>query len=160
MLRQARNGIYRAVIVYKLDRFARKARIYHTARYDLERAGVQLLSASEPNEANAAGRLSTGMLAEFAEFYSAQLSERIKGAQASKAARGLWVGSAPFGYELHNRQLVPGPLWLWVVHIFVGYAQGSSSVRLSRALNAAGVPLRSGKPWTKDSVLMVLRNHA
>lgn len=149
--------LFGAVIVVKLDRFARKARIYHTARYELERAGVELLSATEPNESSAAGRLSSGMLAEFAEFYSAQLSERIKAAHQGKAARGEWVGSPPFGYDLVARRLVPNQHWLWVVCLFVGYAAGATVVELSLAMNAAGVPLRSGKPWTKDSVLMVLR---
>jgi hypothetical protein len=158
MLAAARS--YQAVVVYKLDRFARKARIFHTCRWQLEQAGAQLLSASEPNEASAAGRLSSGMLAEFAEFYSAQLSERIKASAAGKRARGEWVGGAPFGYDLVNRQLVPGALHLWVVCIFVAYDLGTSTVDISVALNAAGVPLGSGKPWTKDSVLMVLRNHA
>ena len=73
MLASARSGAFQAVIVYKLDRFARKARIYHTCRWQLEQVGVQLVSATEPNEPTAAGRLSSGMLAEFAEFYSAQL---------------------------------------------------------------------------------------
>jgi site-specific DNA recombinase len=160
LLAAAAGRTFGAVLVYKLDRFARRARVYHTCRWQLEQAGVKLLSASEPNEDSAAGRLSSGMLAQFAEFYSAQLSERIKSATAGKAARGEWVGSAPFGYDLVNRQLVPGPLRLWVVCIFVGYDLGFNTVALAAALNAAGVPLRSGKPWTKDSVLMVLRNHA
>jgi site-specific DNA recombinase len=152
--------LFTAVIVFKLDRFARKARIYHSCRYELERAGVQLLSATEPNESTAAGRLSSGMLAEFAEFYSAQLSERIKAAHQGKAGRGEWVGSAPFGYDLVDRRLVPNRFWLWVVCIYVAYAEGATVVALAGALNAAGVPLRSGKPWTKDSVLMVLRARA
>lgn len=160
MLEAARGRSFKAVIVYKLDRFARRARIFHTCRWQLEQAGVQLLSATEPNESTAAGRLSSGMLAEFAEFYSAQLSERIKGAAQSKAARGLWVGGAPFGYDLVNRQLVPGRLRLWVVAIFVAYDLGATTPAIAAALNAAGVPLGRGKPWTKDSVLMVLRNHA
>jgi site-specific DNA recombinase len=152
--------LFSAVIVFKLDRFARKARIYHTSRYELERAGVQLLSASEPNEPTAAGRLSSGMLAEFAEFYSAQLSERIKASAQGRAARGEWVGGAPFGYELLDRRLVPGRLWLWVVAIFVAYKQGHTTVKIAQALNAARIPMRSGKPWTKDTVLMVLHARA
>lgn len=158
MLDAART--YQAAIVYKLDRFARRARIFHTCRWQLEQAGARLLSATEPNETTAAGRLSAGMLAEFAEFYSAQLSERIKGATASKAARGLWVGSAPFGYDLVARQLVPNELRLWVVAVFVCYDLGHSTNAIAAALNAAGVPMSSGKPWTKDTVLMILRNHA
>lgn len=150
---------FSAVIVFKLDRFARKARIYHTCRHELERVGVQLLSATEPNEQSAAGRLSSGMLAEFAEFYSAQLSERIKAAAQGKASRGEWVGGVPFGYERVGGRLVRGRLWLWVVATFVGYELGATTVELAGALNAAGVPLR-GKPWTKDSVLMVLRARA
>lgn len=151
---------FSAVIVFKLDRFARKARIYHTCRWELERAGVQLLSASEPNDSSAAGRLSSGMLAEFAEFYSAQLSERIKASTAGRRARGEWVGPAPFGYELRGRQLVAGRLWWWVVVIFLAYRAGYTTVEIGAGLRAAGVPLSSGRPWSKDSVLMVLRNHA
>lgn len=160
LLAAAAGRAFTAVVVYKLDRFARKARIYHVCRWQLEQAGVRLFSATEPNELSAAGRLSSAMLADFAEFYSAQLSERIKGAAQSKAARGLWVGPPPFGYDLHERQLVPGRWWLWVVCIFVGYDLGASSVDLAGAMNAARVPLASGKPWTKDSVLMILRNRA
>jgi DNA invertase Pin-like site-specific DNA recombinase len=160
MLTAAAGRAFGAVVVYKLDRFARRARIFHTCRWQLEQAGVQLLSATEPNETSAAGRLSSGMLAEFAEFYSAQLSERIKGAAASKAARGLWVGGAPFGYDLVNRQLAPNALRLWVVAIFVAYDLGATTTTIAAGLNAAGVQLGRGKPWTKDSVLMVLRNHA
>jgi DNA invertase Pin-like site-specific DNA recombinase len=162
MLQAAAARAFKAVIVYKLDRFARRARIFHTSRWQLEQVGVQLLSATEPNESTAAGRLSSGMLAEFAEFYSAQLSERIKGAALSKAARGEWVGSAPFGYVLDPRthQLAVGPHWIWVVCIFVAYDLGATTPAIAAALNVAGVSLGRGKPWTKDSVLMVLRNHA
>ncbi|NJK81334.1 MAG: recombinase family protein, partial [Chloroflexaceae bacterium] len=105
-------------------------------------------------------RLSSGMLAEFAEFYSAQLSERIKASHQGKIARGEWVGDVPFGYVRAGKSIKPGPLWLWVVCIFVAYAGGASTVQIAAALNAAGIPLRSGRPWTKDSVLMVLHNHA
>lgn len=161
MLSSVRTGRRcQAIIVYKLDRFARRARIFHTSRYELEQAGVQLLSATEPNEASAAGRLSAGMLAEFAEFYSAQLSERLKNAARSKAARGLWVGPAPYGYRLEQRQLVVAPEHEWVVHIFRAYDEGSSVVQISAALNTAGVASPSGKPWTKDAVLSILKNHA
>lgn len=151
---------FSAVIVFKLDRFARKARIYHTSRWELERAGVQLLSATEPNDTSAAGRLGSGMLAEFAEFYSAQLSERIRASAQGRRARGEWVGPAPFGYELRGRQLVPGRYALWVPLIFTAYSLGASTVDLAGAMRAAGVPLSSGKPWSKDTILMVLRNHA
>lgn len=151
--------LFSAVVVAKLDRFARKARIYHNARWALEQAGVQLLSATEPNEDTAAGRLSSGMLAQFAEFYSAQLSERIKASAAGKAARGEWVGDVPFGYVRAGKSIAPGPLWLWVVAIFIAYREGATSVEIAEAMNAARVPMRSGRPWMKDTVLMILHNH-
>lgn len=160
LLAAGKGRLFGAVVVYKLDRFARKARVYHNARWQLEQAGVALLSATEPNEATAAGRLSSAMLADFAEFYSAQLSERIRDAAQSKARRGLWVGPPPFGYDLRERQLVPNQWRLWVVIIFVAYSEGANTTTIAHALNAAGIPTRSGKPWTKDTVSMVLRNRA
>jgi DNA invertase Pin-like site-specific DNA recombinase len=160
LLNTARSGAIQAVIVYKLDRFARRARIYHNAKWDLERAGVQLVSASEVLDNSASGNLSSGMLAQFAEFYSAQLSERIKAAYAGKATRGEWVGDVPVGYERHGKNIRPGPLALWVIIIFLAYAQGHSSIAIARALNGTSIRLRSGKRWTKDSVLKILHNRA
>lgn len=160
LLVAAKAGRFKAVLVYKLDRFARRARIYHEARYQLEQAGVRLLSSSEPNDTSAAGLLSSGMLAQFAEFYSAQLSERITAAKHGQVGRGMWVGPPPFGYVLCDRKLAPSPLALWVALIFEGYRLVPNTVEIAAALNAARVPLRSGKPWTKDSVLMVLHNRA
>jgi DNA invertase Pin-like site-specific DNA recombinase len=160
LLNDARHGTFRVVLVYKLDRFARKVRVYYNALFDLEQAGVELESATEPMTDSAAGRLSSGMMAQFAEFYSAQLSERMRTSVAGKVARGDWVGDVPFGYERAGATLRPGPLASWVVIIFCAYVAGHTSTAIARAMNATPLRLRSGRNWTRDSVLMVLNNRS
>jgi hypothetical protein len=101
------------------------------------------------------------MMAQFAEFYSDQLSERIRMSLASRVSRGDWIGgAAPFGYERAGRSLRPGPLALWVGIIYHAYISGHSSTQIAQALNSTDIRLRSGQSWTRDSVLMVLHNRA
>jgi len=47
MLDDAKAGRFDIALVYKLDRFARKVRLQYNAAADLERLGVQIVSATE-----------------------------------------------------------------------------------------------------------------
>jgi site-specific DNA recombinase len=164
MLNAAAVRRFDAVIVYKLDRFARKARIYHNAKHELEKVGVTLFSATEPAEETAAGRLSSGMLAEFAEFYSRQLSERVKLSLASRAASGRWVGDVPFGYRRNKKAaegIEPDPATrMWPLIIFVAYLEGYKVRDIADALNQTNIRLRHGRPWHRDAVYNILQNPA
>ena len=76
------------IIVWKLDRFARNR--YDSARYkaQLKKNGVKVVSATEVISDGAEGIILESMLEGYAEFYSAELSEKIHGGQKENALKG------------------------------------------------------------------------
>jgi len=78
MIRDSAKGLFDVIIVWKLDRFARNR--YDSAHYKaiLRKNGVKVISATEPISEDATGILLESLLEGYAEFYSAELSEKVK----------------------------------------------------------------------------------
>lgn len=105
MLADCRAGKVGAVVVAKLDRFARKAAdaIMETDRFtDL---GVTLVVVKEQIDmSTAAGRLMRTMLAGVAEMERDLIVDRTTSGQRAKARNGDWPGGRPpFGWRLEGR---------------------------------------------------------
>lgn len=77
MIKDSEKGNFDAVIVYKLDRFARSRYDSATYKYRLKRNGVQLVSATENITQDPEGIILESVLEGMAEFYSAELSQKI-----------------------------------------------------------------------------------
>ena len=77
MIKDSEKGNFNAVIVYKLDRFARSRYDSATYKYRLKRNGVQLISATENITQDPEGIILESVLEGMAEFYSAELSQKI-----------------------------------------------------------------------------------
>jgi len=168
LLADARRKLFDVVLVYKLDRFARKVLIQYQAAAELERCRVQIASATEPiDRKTAAGRMTFGMLAVAAEAYSDQLSERMRDTRQAEARQGRHVGPVPVGYVRGpDGKLQPSP------HVpdreavqtgFQLYASGNESTRtVALKLNAEGYtwPRHDGTraPFHKDGVVEMLQN--
>jgi len=78
LIRDSEKRLFEAVVVWKLDRFSRNR--YDSAYYKriLRKNGVRVISATEPISDDATGILLESMLEGYAEFYSAELSEKIR----------------------------------------------------------------------------------
>lgn len=78
MIRDAENGNWNYVIVYTLDRFARDR--YDSAVYkrQLKNCGVKVLSAMENISDDPTGILMESLLEGLAEYYSKELSRKIR----------------------------------------------------------------------------------
>src|SRR5262245_1037047 len=168
LLADARRKLFDVVLVYKLDRFARKVLIQYQAAAELERCRVQIASATEPiDRKTTAGRMTFGMLAVAAEAYSDQLSERMRDTRQAEARQGRHVGPVPVGYVRGpDGKLQPSP------HVpdrgavetgFQLYASGNESTRtVALKLNAEGYtwPRHDGTraPFHKDGVVEMLQN--
>lgn len=87
------------VIVWKVDRFARRAEDHLAMRAVLAKMGIQLLSATEPIENNNTGKLMETILAGFAEFDNGVRSERSANGMKARLLEGGWVHQAPIGYK-------------------------------------------------------------
>ena len=77
MIKDSEKRLFDIVLVWKLDRFARNR--YDSAHYEylLERNHVKLVSATEPISEGPAGIMVKSMLTGMAEYYSAELSEKV-----------------------------------------------------------------------------------
>ena len=77
MIKDSASKKFDVVIVWKLDRFARNR--YDSAHYKsvLRKNGVRVMSATEAISEGAEGILLESMLEGMAEYYSAELSEKV-----------------------------------------------------------------------------------
>jgi putative DNA-invertase from lambdoid prophage Rac len=93
LLRKARNNEYSAIIIYKLDRWARSSRELILEIQELIDKGIGFTSLSENLDfSNSVGRLHFQILAAFAEFERSLISERTKEGIARTKSQGTVLG--------------------------------------------------------------------
>jgi DNA invertase Pin-like site-specific DNA recombinase len=102
---------------------------YDSATYKarLKKNGVRVLSAKENITDDASGALMEGVLESFAEYYSLELSQKIKRGIAVSASKNQFFGGAlPFGYNLDEgkKYVVNETEAVYVRKIYELYAQG------------------------------------
>jgi DNA invertase Pin-like site-specific DNA recombinase len=93
LLTKLRNGAYSAVVVFKLDRYARSSRELILEIQELTNKGVGFISISDNLDfSSSTGRLHFHILAAFAEFERSLISERTKEGIARTKAQGTVLG--------------------------------------------------------------------
>ena len=77
MIKDSNKKLFDIIIVWKLDRFSRNR--YDSARYktQLKKNGVKVISATEKISDGAEGIILESVLEGFAEYYSADLAEKV-----------------------------------------------------------------------------------
>jgi len=86
------------ILVWKYSRFARNRQDSIVFKTMLRKAGVQVVSITEPFEDTPTGRLLEAMIESLDEFYSANLGEEVTRGMREGARRGYYVASyAPYG---------------------------------------------------------------
>ena len=112
MIKDSYKHAFDCIIVWKLDRFARNR--YDSAHYKtiLKKNGVKVISAKETIAEGSEGILLESVLEGMAEFYSAELAEKVTRGLKENALKGLYNGgSVPFGYVINaERKLDIDPL--------------------------------------------------
>jgi putative DNA-invertase from lambdoid prophage Rac len=93
LLTKLRNGTYSAVVVFKLDRYARSSRELILEIQELINKGIRFISISDNLDfSSSTGRLHFHILAAFAEFERSLISERTKEGIARTRAQGTVLG--------------------------------------------------------------------
>ena len=102
MIKDSYKHAFDCIIVWKLDRFSRNR--YDSAHYKalLRKNGVKVVSAKETIAEGSEGILLESVLEGMAEFYSAELAEKVTRGMKENALKGLWNGgNTPFGYVIN-----------------------------------------------------------
>ena len=129
MVQDSAKGLFDTVLVWKLDRFARNR--YDSAHYKavLRRNGVKVVSATENISDGPEDIILESMLEGMAEYYSADLAQKINRGLTENALKGKNNGGGiPLGYQLTDDQhLRIDPLTAPIVReIYQRYAEGET----------------------------------
>jgi site-specific DNA recombinase len=157
----ARQGRIDQLLVYRIDRLSRKVRQLAQLAEELDACRVVLRSATEPFDTSSpARRMMLQMLGVFAEFEHATIVDRITAGIERRAEEGRWYsGRLPFGYVLHDGQLVPDPITAPIVRrIYKLYTEDRlGTIAIAQQLRAEHAPAPSAG-WGHPAVHRVLTN--
>ena len=159
MIKDSAKRAFSYVLVYKFDRFSRNK--YETAihKKTLKDNGVKVISATEFVPDTPEGIIFESMLEGYAEYYSAELSQKIRrGNNESRRKGNLTGGKIPYGYKNVNKKAVIVPEEADIVrYIFERYSIGVYVKDIIAELNGKGL-LHKGKPFVPNTVYGILGN--
>lgn len=161
MVKESAGLAFDVVIVWKLDRFARNR--YDSAHYKslLRRNGVRVMSATETISEGSEGILLEAMLEGMAEYYSAELGEKVLRGLTENALKCKFNGGTiPLGYSVDANQFfqidpITAPI---VLDAFKLYAAGASMQEIADSLNLKGIRTNRGGLLTINSITRMLHN--
>ena len=153
MIEDAKSGAFQYVIVYSIDRFARDRFDSITYKKILKDHGVRVLSAMENISDDPSGILLESVLEGLAEYYSRELSQKIRRGLQDNAEKCLVAASIPFGY-------MKGPDGKYAINpdeapivreIFDRILHKESYIDIARDLNERGIRTKNKAEWNRSS---------
>jgi len=161
MISDSAKGQFDVVIVWKLDRFARNR--YDSAHYKaiLKRNNVRVISATEVISQGPEGIILESLLEGMAEYYSAELAEKIIRGMKENAFKCKFNGGAiPFGYYIDEEQhfQIKEEEAAVVREVFKLYNGGMTLQQVADHLNSKGIRSRRGTTYKVSSVSKMLSN--
>lgn len=166
VLKMAREGRIKAVVVYKLDRLFRNAKEALDTATELNSLGVALHSVTESiDTASAMGRFFFTIMAACAEMERNLISERTRDALRHKKANGQVYSHAPYGYDDVDGALVENADEQGVVEMICNWhSDGWTYTAIAEQLNQNQVPTkgygkkkrRQGARWYAQTVKNVI----
>ncbi len=161
MIKDSNKRCFDMVIVWKLDRFSRDR--YDSAHYKhiLKKNGVKVVSAKENIGEGPEGIILESMLEGMAEYYSAELSVKVKRGLKENALKGKMNGGATtLGYYVNEeRKLVIDETTAPIVReTFTMYADGKMIKDIMKHFNNKGVKTKYGNPISYNMIQRMLSN--
>lgn len=161
MLRDAEKRHFSCVLVWKIDRFGRNREEIAINKVHLRKHGVKVVYAKEHIPEGPEGIILESMLEGMAEYYSAELSQKIRRGQRESVLKGRILTIKPlFGYRKdENMHYVIEPHEAPIVKdIFEMYAGGKKLKEIVDALENKGIRNPAGKKFTYNMIHNMLRN--
>ena len=161
MIKDSSQGLFDIVLVWKLDRFSRN-------RYDsahnksiLKKNNVKVVSATEKISEGSEGILMESILEGFAEYYSADLSEKIVRGMTENALKHKFNGGGhTMGYVIDEDQCFQiDPLTApFVLEAYKRYDAGATMKEIRDWMNEQGFRNSHGNPIAYSGVEHILSN--
>ncbi|MBQ8794061.1 MAG: recombinase family protein, partial [Clostridia bacterium] len=161
LIADSERRIFDAVVVYKTDRFARNK--YDSAVYkrQLKKNNVSIHYAAEAIPDGPEGIILESLMEGLAEYYSAELSQKIKRGMHESALKGRSTGSGrALGYKVNeDKSFSIDPEGAKAVEtIFDMYIKGESKADICDYLNKLGYKTVQGNAFNKNSIDRIIKN--
>jgi len=159
MLKDSYKQAWDYIIVYKLDRFSRNKYEMAIHKKTLRDNGVKLLSAMERIPDTPEGIILESMLEGMAEYYSAELSQKVTRGLNENRKKGLHTGGEMiFGYKVIDKKIFIDEDQAQIVkYIYEQYASGAFVKDIINDLSQKGI-YRHGKPFAENTIYRMLKN--
>ena len=160
MITASVHQTWKLVVVWKLDRFARNREDSAVFKMRLRKNGVKVESATEGISKNPEGIILEAVLEGIAEYYSADLSQKITRGMRESALKCHSIGGhVPLGYKIEDHKLVINPDTAHIVQeAFELYANGETVADICRMFNAKGYRTAKGAEFNRNSFKSMFRN--
>ena len=160
MLLDSSKKSFEYVLVYKFDRFARSRHDSAVNKAILKKNGVKVISATEFITDSPEGIILEGMLESFAEYYSAELSQKVKRGRKESRIKGYFVGGfVPFGYYVKDKKVyVNEPQAEIVRQCYNDYLSGMKLKDIVLKLKNHGIKTNFNNDFNVNQVSRMLRN--
>jgi len=161
MIKDSVKRLFDVVIVWKLDRFARNR--YDSAHYKnvLRKYDIRVVSAKENISDGPEGIILEAMLEGMAEYYSAELSVKVKRGLKENALKCRHNGGyMPYGYTIDDDRcyvIEPDEAAL-VREIFTRYADGENVSEIIVDFTRRGLKAKRGGSFSYNTIHNILCN--
>ena len=148
------------LLVWKFSRFARNQEESIVYKSLLKKAGVEVISVSEPLADGPFGSLIERIIEWMDEYYSIRLSGEVKRGMTENANRGKYQTAAPFGYRTGKDclEIVPEEAEFVRMLFHKYYYDHIGFQPLAIWLNSLGIETKRGGIWENRTVKYVLQN--
>jgi hypothetical protein len=155
------------LLVWKVDRLARNVGDHFNIKASLLKQDIQVVSVTEPIDANPEGKLLETILAGFAQFDNDLRAARTLQGMKRKIQEGLFPWKPPLGYKTatqpgdkKTKPDVPDqPLFGLLQRSWQQFATGAyTKTEILRLMTSWGVLTRRGMPLSKQSLDDMLRD--
>ncbi len=156
-----------ALLVWKVDRFARNVGDHFNVKATLMKYGVRVISVTEPIDANPEGKLMETILAGFAQFDNDIRATRTVQGMQRKIQEGIFPWKPPLGYKSAtkdgSKKTAPDepnqPVFGLLQNAWKKFATGAySKADIRRLLDTLGVQTENRISMTAQSLDNFFRN--
>lgn len=159
MLKDSAKRAWDYVLVWKTDRFGRNKYELAMNKHTLKVNGIKLIPVKENIPDGPEGIILESLLEGLAEYYSAELSQKVKRGMRESRGKGNFTGGfILFGYRVENKKVVIHEDEARIVRqIFEECASGKLIKTIIEELREKGI-LNRGKPFARNTVYHLLAN--
>lgn len=163
MMDDAREEKFEAVIVWKIDRFGRNRGDIALNKRVLKEHGIKLHYAAESVPDTPEGIILESVMEGLAEYYSADLSQKISRGVRESAKKGIVPhASIPYGYKRKADKTLEVDYTIapYIKKAFEMYAKGAKLSEVIEMLTNAGIRSKNGRNISNAVLYRVFRNTA